>query len=560
MTKKTERIQIPPDPSLKVSLQRSGHDLNTAVSDIIDNSIDAQAKKIEVNIDLIPVGDNEVKIEIIDDGTGMDRETLIEAMKYGTSKKGESAAPQTLDKRRKKQNSLGKFGLGLKTASSSQCDIYSVYTRYIDPTTKKVSNGLKATADIFSNNWEISLQTDLEASDQDRFISKNGPGTIVVWEKCNRIIKDDAKRPESSLTRAVNDLKWHLSVTFEKFLDKKFTEAPNLEIYLKYRSDIESLKPINPFAVSEEGTDKSFPKQNFQVTKGAGKLITEFTFKPYVLPYHLEFDDNDVKDDVKPNLNTLQGCWFYRNHRLIHYGGWLDLYAMDNKYNPARIEFCFDESLDNFFEIDFIKKTILLNDSTIGDAVKKHMQNPINVAKSLGVGRAKKNRDKKAEQLHKSSNTVLQEKSETLVNYKVSVDKDQKAILTNKHGTMNTNIIVLNDPKPGEISIKAVGASELPDTPSNLYAHTFSKDKKDGSNKPTVLLNKDHAFYSKVYIPNSDDRVTIQGLDYLFWALINAELESQVPEQQELMKDLRRDLSMTLEKLTDALPDPEDTE
>ena len=108
--------KVPPGPSkLMEDLSNIGYDLNTAIADIIDNSIYWGAKNI--NVEIVPKSEEtEDHILICDDGNGMTEERLVEGMRYASD-------------RDYKKDDLGKFGLGLKAASLSQCDILTVYTK-----------------------------------------------------------------------------------------------------------------------------------------------------------------------------------------------------------------------------------------------------------------------------------------------------------------------------------------------------------------------------------------------------------------------------------------------
>jgi len=122
-------IECLPDPArVTEGLRDTGYEFDTAIADIIDNSIAAEADLVEVSIDMDPKGD--VIVRIVDNGRGMDREGLINALRYGSKKRDDPS-------------SLGKFGLGLKTASTAFCRRLSLISR-------NVAGGetLKATWDL----------------------------------------------------------------------------------------------------------------------------------------------------------------------------------------------------------------------------------------------------------------------------------------------------------------------------------------------------------------------------------------------------------------------------
>ena len=100
-------FELPPDPARLVEgLRDTGYQVNTAVADIIDNSIAADATHVEVEFKLRY--DGALMLRIWDDGTGMEPDVLIKAMRYGAPARPSKA-------------SLGKFGLGMKTASTAFC-------------------------------------------------------------------------------------------------------------------------------------------------------------------------------------------------------------------------------------------------------------------------------------------------------------------------------------------------------------------------------------------------------------------------------------------------------
>ena len=104
-----EKIIVEPDPKRMIEgLRDTGYSFNTAVADLIDNSIAAEARNIKIWVRMDYVGN--IKLLIADDGIGMTRDELISAMKYGSP-----ARPNP--------RSLGKFGLGMKTASTAFCQM-----------------------------------------------------------------------------------------------------------------------------------------------------------------------------------------------------------------------------------------------------------------------------------------------------------------------------------------------------------------------------------------------------------------------------------------------------
>ena len=189
---------LPPDPSRLIEgLRDTGYDFNTALADIIDNSVDAKATKVRIWIRVDP--DNDIVVSVADDGHGMDETALLNAMTYGAKSK-------------KDKSSLGKFGLGLKTASTAFARRLSVITR-----ASATSPVLKATWDLDhvdkKKEWEILI--DAPARDEIKLLDEaagGGSGTLVLWEKVDRLTKEYVPNLASGVTvQGMDSLLWALA-------------------------------------------------------------------------------------------------------------------------------------------------------------------------------------------------------------------------------------------------------------------------------------------------------------------------------------------------------------
>ncbi|MGN1277129.1 MAG: ATP-binding protein, partial [Floccifex sp.] len=185
--------ELPPDPGrVAEGLRDTGYDFNMAISDIIDNSIAANATKIDVSFNLNPR--DEINIYITDNGTGMNKAGLRNAMKYGS-------------KQRKEKNSLGKFGLGLKTASTAFCRKLSLVSRYDDNQVLKITWDLDV---IARNGWKpIKSKPTKDELKILNSIAGDGTGTLVVWEKVDRLLQKsiDEYASKSGVTNAIKNKK-----------------------------------------------------------------------------------------------------------------------------------------------------------------------------------------------------------------------------------------------------------------------------------------------------------------------------------------------------------------
>ena len=171
---KIEEIILEPDPArVMEGLRDTGYDFNTAMADIVDNSIAADATIIKVKVDLNPSGN--INIYVADNGCGMDFEGLKNAMRYGSTERVDPS-------------SLGKFGLGLKTASTAFCRSLSLLSKdKKDADYHKVQWDLDEICKI--NKWQL-LQPPIEQDEIDLLeeTTHGESGTLVIWHKVDNII------------------------------------------------------------------------------------------------------------------------------------------------------------------------------------------------------------------------------------------------------------------------------------------------------------------------------------------------------------------------------------
>ena len=239
VTSKHEEIELLPDPERIVNgLRDTGYNFNTAVADIVDNSIAAEATKISIDVNMLP--DMTMQVYIADNGVGMNKDGLINAMKYGS-------------KARAEKHSLGKFGLGLKTASTAFCRQLSVLSRPDGHTPlMKVQWDLDY---IGSKGAWLLLFPEIDDDEADIFdsVACGGSGTLVVWNNIDRLMKDykTLKNAQKGLNKILDDLRFHLSMVFQRFLDEEDTRASNVMITV---NGIE-VKPWDPFCTKEANTE-----------------------------------------------------------------------------------------------------------------------------------------------------------------------------------------------------------------------------------------------------------------------------------------------------------------
>ena len=320
--------EIPPRASVLVeSLRDIGYSLQAAVADVLDNSLTAGARNIEL---LAETHAEAPSIGILDDGTGMTRLELLEAMRPG------SLSP--LEER--SEADLGRFGLGLKTASFSQCRRLTVLSR---------KNGV-----ISAATWDLDI-----VADRDRWIVElpetteripwserlNEDGTLVVWEKLDRLLGSDGPSNRQDLVRQLDETATHLEFVFHRFLSGREGRKGRVQISLNDRV-LESFDPFH----SHHPATQYHPEETFLLNG------QEIRIRPVTLPHHDKVSQEDWKRYAgQEGYVKNQGFYLYRNRRLIVHGTWFVLARQAELTKLSRVLIDMPNSLDSAWKID-VKK------------------------------------------------------------------------------------------------------------------------------------------------------------------------------------------------------------
>lgn len=331
---------LPSAARLTESLRDIGYDFSSAVADLIDNSISAGAGKIRVCMEF---DGEDSRILICDDGHGMSVNGAKESFRFGSRREYELG-------------DLGRYGLGLKTASLSQGRSVTVVSR---TTRMKELQVQRLDLDVIAerDDWIVFVPHPNASTVRARELLAGDPGTVVVWEKLDRILPDRqatggwAKRRFDSLREK---LKSHLSMVFHRFLSGEGS-ARQIEIWV----DDEKLAPWDPFQRHEPEL-KELSHESFEVVVGeqAGKVH----LRRYILPSRNAFSSPEAFDAASGPLkwNRQQGLYIYRANRLVQWGGWAGTRALDEHTKLARASVDFDTDLDVAFNINVAKMRVSL--------------------------------------------------------------------------------------------------------------------------------------------------------------------------------------------------------
>lgn len=377
------------DPGAKrlmESLRNMGYDCATAIADIVDNSISADAS--EIYIDIIPKQDARLNtlpkqdfhpaaIIIADNGKGMDRDELHEAMRFGTLQEHSLS-------------DLGKYGLGLKTASLSQCRVLTVTSK------AKSASGIRPRRHCMrwdidhvyeTNDWELLVPENDEFDDWEKS-QLNIPvaqenGTVVLWTNLDGALSllssSNPRDRERLLAHLITKVGGHLRMIFHRFMQGSVTGRRKLNIYLCG----ELLAPWDPFCRSESTKELDILRLPIIITEPDGSKLEEIvTISPFVLPHQNEFSSYLAWKEAsgQKNWNHMQGFYFYRNSRLLQVGGWNRIKSADEHTKLLRVAVDFPGELDRTFAINITKMRASIP-AEIRDDIESNVSGWIKVAR-----------------------------------------------------------------------------------------------------------------------------------------------------------------------------------
>lgn len=314
---------VEPYSSLIENFRAFGYMLPDALADIIDNCIAAAAANVWIEFKYAGA---DSFITIRDDGHGMNKAELTESLRPGT--KDPMAERHPLD--------LGRFGLGLKSASFSQCRRLTVITKRKD-------------ADVHYRAWDLDyiqksekwqLLKYLSSPSMAEGLAKVSQGTIVFWEKLDRIIygHNNQLLPIEKFLELIRQSEKHLAMVFHRYIQKK-----KIRLFINKRP----IDAWDPFLREEEAT-QVMPEETYD----GGNIV----LKGYVLPYGSKISQEKYDKAAGPEGWTgQQGFYIYRKERMLVTGDWLGIFRRSESTRLARIMVDIDSRLDHTWKIDIRK-------------------------------------------------------------------------------------------------------------------------------------------------------------------------------------------------------------
>ena len=345
------------------SMRAVGYSIETAIADIVDNSISAGATSVEISFSM----DLETPyLSILDNGGGMSASTARNAMRLAGV--GANSVRDDRD--------LGRFGLGLKTASLSQCRRLTVITKQSNQLT-----GLVWDLDhmIARDDWSLIVldQAEMESIPNFTKLRSMASGTLVVWTELDRI-HSQTKNVSAEFDQQMVHARDHLALIFHQFING---DHP----YEKVKISINSmpLDGLDPFLTNAKGTQKS-PVEKI-VVEGIPIDVQAFT-----LPYLNKMSEKQRSlAQVPGQLRDSQGFYIYRSGRLVIWGTWFKLLHKSENGKLARVKVDIPNSLDHLWSLD-IKKSTAIPPVEVRDRLKRFAQDLIAPSERTIVYRGRK--------------------------------------------------------------------------------------------------------------------------------------------------------------------------
>lgn len=329
------RCAPPKAGAMLEALRGLGYSTAAALADIVDNSISAGANEVRIGFDW---AEEKSRISVLDDGRGMTDAELEVAMTLGTINPMDERAP----------TDLGRFGMGLKTASFSQCRMLTVASK-------------REGEDIACLRWDLDK---IAADPRGEWRMFEGPafasegfldglkelrtGSIVLWEKMDRVITKGSK--VEHFIDLVADVEARLGMVYHRLIEGGH---PEIRIFINNRR----VMPWDPFMIGHPAKALESPVEKKATPYGLIEV------QCHVLPHKDKLSEEAFDKAGGPEGWTAQqGFYVYRNRRLLLAGGWLGLgrgraWNREEPHRLARIRIDIPNSADSEWKIDIKKST-----------------------------------------------------------------------------------------------------------------------------------------------------------------------------------------------------------
>jgi len=324
-----ESIDVPPDPSLLESMRSMGYTVESAVADIIDNSIAAEASLVDVLFSPTAA----FEIAVVDNGVGMTKIEAVDAMRLAATGPGAERKP----------GDLGRFGLGLKTASLSQCRSLTLVSKRDGQIT-----ALRWSLDhvIASGKWSLLEleQTEAESLLGWSLLQSHSHGTLVHWGDLDQLAMTEGA-DQDGLDRVAQRVKQHVALVFHLFIAGDGVRG------IEFRLNGGLIDPIDPFMRHSRLTQPS-PWESIEIEGQTVSLMA------YTLPYLNRLSSTERERMLRlGGLRETQGFYVYRGSRLVIWGTWFRVMPRSEMAKLTRVRVDIPNTLDHLWALDVKKST-----------------------------------------------------------------------------------------------------------------------------------------------------------------------------------------------------------
>lgn len=499
------RSNKPNAAKLISSLRNTGYDSYAAVEDIIDNAIDAQARVVRV---MVENQKRELRITIADNGTGMNEAILDEALKLGS----------VTDK--DEVSDLGKFGMGLCTASISMARKLEVITKTKDSDCLYSSQDLD---EIVKHNEFIKILRKANKEEDQVLKDLSGKqGTVIILSNIDRL-------SDTNISQFAAKLSKDLGRIYRKFIEAGITFYVNDK----------KIEISDPLMLSNSET-KVYSDEVYELPPNAvnGKK-EKIRVKIAILPEV----NSELEKEMKMNIRS-QGFYVLRNNREVASGETLDVFSKHNDFNRLRAELSFSATLDNEMGVRFSKDGVEPNQA-ITDFLKQEIGGQI--ASIRRVMLKNKKASDSATVDHTGSETVIAQKAKLLITPEAEVEK-RAARKDSREGRPTEPVGQKERSNFRETKTSPKGLGARFETAAMGREGTLYETYQEGK-VIVIRWNTDHPFYDRVILVNKDSKDLVSALDYLIFALASAELKNSNDDNVELMANIKSVMSTNLRAL-----------
>ena len=509
-TIKYNKENTPNASKLMESLRYSGYDNNIAIADLIDNSLDANA--INVNVEINIDSKRDAYIIIVDDGIGMDEETLGQALRLGSVT------------HRNIESDLGRFGMGMVTASISIAKRIEVFTK------RKDSPMLTSIMDLdeMEKNNNFNVYRERSTSEEIKFAKLHGledSGTVLVLRKCDKLTKP-------GIIEFIDSLKKDIGETYRYFLrsGKKITVNKQL---------VEIVDPMwTDGALTEEYKQKSeiYSDERYEIKIDGVDRKESYEVKIYILPKF----DQIIMRKLKVGIKN-QGFYVLRNYRQISkhddLGG---IWNKDPHLNNIRAEIIFSGTLDSAMGINYTKHSIKPTQAVI-DKLQNDIMPQI---QTLATRNKKDARRSEAKDLNFSeAEKIISQKNKLLD--KAEPDKKGKPTPINPVIKRPKTKVEEDIIKRGRPSLAHLARFET--YGFGLTGPIFEAEKQG---KITIIQwNIDHPFYERFLIEYKDNADLVNAVSFLAYSLGESKLKYSDDDTYEMLENIMSTISTNLRVL-----------